>query len=168
MSARVQACIGLGANLGDARATLRAAVAALAGLPGTALLQVSHLYRSAPVDAQGPDFLNAVATVETTLQPTELLQALQAIEHGHGRQRPYRNAPRTLDLDLLLCGETVLHTPELTLPHPRLHLRRFVLAPLLELLPGLQHPLLGPLQAWLPGVAEQAVQRLPEVFIPRA
>ncbi|KPF50855.1 2-amino-4-hydroxy-6-hydroxymethyldihydropteridine pyrophosphokinase [beta proteobacterium AAP121] len=164
MSARVRACIGLGANLGDARATLRAAVAALATLPGTALLQVSHVYRSAPVDARGPDFLNAVATVETTLAPLELLQALQAVEHAHGRERPFRNAPRTLDLDLLLHGETVMETPELTLPHPRLHERHFVLAPLLELVPDLQHPLLGPLQALLPQVAGQAVLRLPEVL----
>jgi 2-amino-4-hydroxy-6-hydroxymethyldihydropteridine diphosphokinase len=167
MSAGVRACIGLGANLGDARATLRAAVAALATLPGTTLLQVSHLYRSAPVDAQGPDYLNAVAAVETTLTPGVLLQALQAIERAHGRERPFRNAPRTLDLDLLLHGDAVLSTPELTLPHPRLHERRFVLAPLLELAPDLQHPLLGPLQAWLPRVVDQAVQRLPETLLPK-
>lgn len=162
MSPRVRACIGLGANLGDARATLRAAVAALAALPDCSSLQVSHLYRSAPVDAQGPDFLNAVATVETGLSPAALLQALQAIEQAHGRERPYRNAPRTLDLDLLLHGDTVMDTPALALPHPRLHERRFVLAPLLELVPDLQHPRLGPLQAWLPRVADQAVERLLE------
>jgi 2-amino-4-hydroxy-6-hydroxymethyldihydropteridine diphosphokinase len=164
MSARVQACIGLGANLGDARATLGVAVAALASLPDTRLLRVSHLYRSAPVDAQGPDFLNAVACVETGLAPSALLHALQAIELDHGRERPYRNAPRTLDLDLLLHGDTVLSSPELTLPHPRLHERHFVLAPLLELEPDLQHPLLGPLQALLPQVAGQAVHRLPEAL----
>ncbi|RVU46333.1 2-amino-4-hydroxy-6-hydroxymethyldihydropteridine diphosphokinase [Rubrivivax rivuli] len=164
MSPRVRACIGLGANLGDARATLRAAVTALAALPETRLLQVSGLYRSAPVEAQGPDFLNAVACVETALAPNALLQALQAIEQQHGRERPYRNAPRTLDLDLLLHGDTVLCTPELTLPHPRLHLRHFVLAPLLELCPAQQHPQLGALQAWLPHVADQALQRLPETL----
>ncbi len=162
MSPRVRACIGLGANLGDARATLRAAVAALAALPDSNSLQVSHLYRSAPVDAQGPDFLNAVATVETALSPAALLQALQSIELAHGRERPYRNAPRTLDLDLLLHGDTVMDTPALTLPHPRLHERRFVLAPLLDLVPDLRHPRLGPLQAWLPRVADQAVERLHE------
>jgi 2-amino-4-hydroxy-6-hydroxymethyldihydropteridine diphosphokinase len=89
---------------------------------------------------------------------------LQAIELDHGRERPYRNAPRTLDLDLLLHGDTLLSSPELTLPHPRLHERHFVLAPLLELEPDLQHPLLGPLQALLPQVAGQAVHRLPEAL----
>ena len=158
------AYIGLGANLGDARATLAAAVAALAALPGCSLLATSPVYRSAPIDSSGPDYLNAVAALHTSLAPHDLLRALQAIEQQHGRQRPYRNAPRTLDLDLLLHGDTVLSSTDLTLPHPRLHERHFVLAPLLELVPDLQHPLLGPLQALLPQVAGQSVHRLPEVL----
>lgn len=154
------AYVGIGANLGDAQATVRSALAALAALPGCRLQQVSSLYRSAPVDASGPDFINAVAVLETTCSPLELLTALQGIEQLFGRQRPYPNAPRTLDLDLLLHGHTVLQTPALTLPHPRLHLRAFVLQPLLELAPGLVAPGLGPLQRHLAGTADQRVQRL--------
>ncbi|WP_404299532.1 2-amino-4-hydroxy-6-hydroxymethyldihydropteridine diphosphokinase [Alicycliphilus denitrificans] len=131
------AWIGLGANLGDARAALRAAVRAMAALPGTRVLRVSSLYRSAPVDAGGPDYLNAVAELETTLAPLDLLHALQAIEQAAGRERPYRNAPRTLDLDLLLYGAQQLDGAELTVPHPRMGERAFVLLPLAELAPGL-------------------------------
>ena len=147
--------IGLGANLGDARATLQAALQALAGLPGCRLLQVSAVYRSAPVDAAGPDFFNAVAALHTGLEPLPLLDALQAIELQFGRQRPHVNAPRTLDLDLLLLGDLQLQTPRLTLPHPRLHQRAFVLLPLLEIAPDLAAPGLGPLAAHLPGTASQ-------------
>ncbi len=160
-AAAVDAYIGLGANLGDPVSTLRAAVLALAALPATALVAQSGLYASAPVDAQGPEFINAVVQLRTSLAPLVLLAALQAIENKAGRQRPYRNAPRTLDLDLLSYGSTVCHTPQLTLPHPRLHLRLFVLAPLLELAPQLQLPGLGALQNCLPAVADQAVRRLP-------
>lgn len=136
-----RAAIGLGANLGEARQTLREAVAALAGQAGVRLLGLSSLYASAPVDAQGPDFLNAAVLLETTLRPLALLDALQALELAHGRLRPYRNAPRTLDLDLLL-GETANGTllavdhPRLSLPHPRWDQRAFVLRPLAELLPA--------------------------------
>ena len=158
--------IGLGANLGDAPATLRAALQALAVLPGCRLLAVSSLYGSAPVDAQGPDFINAVAALHTRLAPPDLLDALQAIEQRFGRQRPYPNAPRTLDLDLLLAGDTVLQTARLTLPHPRLHQRAFVLQPLLELAPGLCAPGLGPLAAHLGATASQRVQRLGSVEPP--
>ncbi|OGA98249.1 MAG: 2-amino-4-hydroxy-6-hydroxymethyldihydropteridine diphosphokinase [Burkholderiales bacterium RIFCSPHIGHO2_12_FULL_69_20] len=154
------AYVGIGANLGDAPATVRAALAALAALPGCRLQQVSSLYRSAPVDASGPDFINAVVMLETTCSPPELLTTLQGVEQIFGRQRPYPNAPRTLDLDLLLHGQTLLQTPALTLPHPRLHLRAFVLQPLLELAPGLVAPGLGPLQPHLAGTADQRVQRL--------
>jgi 2-amino-4-hydroxy-6-hydroxymethyldihydropteridine diphosphokinase len=157
----VRAWIGLGANLGDARATLRAALAALAALPGGRLAAVSSLWRSAPVDAQGPDFLNAVAALDTTLAPLELLRHMQAIELAQGRERPYRNAPRTLDLDLLLYGDLRQSDPVLTLPHPRAHERAFVLAPLHELAPALRLPgrdaALGELLA---GARDQAVQRL--------
>jgi 2-amino-4-hydroxy-6-hydroxymethyldihydropteridine diphosphokinase len=156
------AYVGLGANLGDPRATLRQAVAALRAHPQVQALRLSPLFRSAPVDAQGPEFINAVAELHTTLTPEPLLGVLQALEQAHGRERPYRNAPRTLDLDLLLHGTQVHHSPRLTLPHPRLHLRAFVLHPLLALAPDLDAPGLGPLQRWLPGVADQALQPLPE------
>ncbi|QXL85163.1 2-amino-4-hydroxy-6-hydroxymethyldihydropteridine diphosphokinase [Comamonas sp. NLF-1-9] len=131
----MKACIGLGANLGDARASLRRAVQALAALAQTRLLAVSSLYRSAPVDAGGPDYLNAVVLLETALQPLALLHALQALENAAGRERPYRNAPRTLDLDLLLYDALRLDTEELRLPHPRMNERAFVLLPLAELAP---------------------------------
>jgi 2-amino-4-hydroxy-6-hydroxymethyldihydropteridine diphosphokinase len=134
-----RAYVGLGANLGaDLQGTLKAAVRELAALPGTHLAGVSSVWRSAPVDAGGPDFLNAVAALDTELAPLELLDALQAIEAAHGRERPYRHAPRTLDLDLLLHGDVVLESARLTLPHPRLTERAFVLLPLLELAPELE------------------------------
>ena len=158
--------VGLGANLGDAPATLRAAVRALAACPGCNVRQVSSLYRSAPVDASGPDFFNAVLALHTHLAPLALLDALQAIEQLYGRERPYPNAPRTLDLDLLLIGDLVLHTPRLTMPHPRLHLRAFVLQPLLELAPDLCAPGLGPLAAHLGATAGQRLQRLGPVEPP--
>ncbi|RTL39367.1 MAG: 2-amino-4-hydroxy-6-hydroxymethyldihydropteridine diphosphokinase [Burkholderiales bacterium] len=133
-----RAYIGLGANLGaDLGATLTQAALQLAALPGTQVVALSSLWRSAPVEATGPDFVNAVVALDTGLAPLDLLDALQAIEQAHGRERPYRNAPRTLDLDLLLYGDVVLDTPRLTLPHPRLGERAFVLRPLLEIEPAL-------------------------------
>ncbi len=145
--------IGLGANLGERDAALRQAVQAIAALPGTQVLRVSSLYRSAPVDAGGPDYLNAVAEIATRHDAHALLAALQAIEHGAGRERPYRNAPRTLDLDILLYGEQCITTLALTVPHPRMHERAFVLQPLAELVPGRVPP--GALHA----VAAQAITR---------
>ncbi len=145
--------IGLGANLGEPRAALRDALAALAALPGTQLVGVSALYRSAPVDAGGPDYWNAVAQIATTLEPLALLQALQRIEDAAGRERPYRNAPRTLDLDLLLFGDCRINTPVLTVPHPRMHERAFVLLPLADVAP--QRVPAGALQA----VAGQRIDR---------
>lgn len=158
------AFIGLGANLGDARATLDAALAALQRLPRTEWLGRSSFYRTAPVDASGPDYLNAVAVLRTELSPQELLAALQAIEQAHGRERPYRNAPRTLDLDLLLYGSQLVDTPALQLPHPRMHQRAFVLAPLLEIDPEVQIPGQGAAAALLTGLGDQALQRLGETL----
>jgi 2-amino-4-hydroxy-6-hydroxymethyldihydropteridine diphosphokinase len=152
--------VGLGANLGDAAATVNAALEALDALPGTRVLARSSLYRTAPVEAQGPDFVNAVAELRTALDPEALLRSLQAVEAQHHRQRPYPNAPRTLDLDLLLFGERAIATPALTVPHPRLHRRAFVLEPLLDLDPALGHPALGPLAAWRSGTADQPIERL--------
>lgn len=154
-----RAWIGLGANLGDPVATLRSALQGLVREPGCELVRSSSLYRSAPVDAEGPDFLNACAELRTTLSPAELLTALQRIESGHGRERPYPNAPRTLDLDLLLVDDLVLSTPSLVLPHPRLHERAFVLRPLAEIAPGLQVPGHGPLAPLLAATAQQDVER---------
>lgn len=153
--------VGLGANLGDARATVCNAFGRLAEFDRTVLVAQSALYRTAPVDAAGPDFINAVAELRTALAPEALLKALQALEAVHGRRRPYRHAPRTLDLDLLLFGQRVLASDELTVPHPRLHLRAFVLKPLLELAPDLEHPQLGFLAACWPAAADQAIEKLP-------
>ncbi len=155
------AFVALGANIGDARATLRAAFDALADLEGTRLLRTSSLYRTAPVGLPDqPDFINAAAALETELSPADLLAALHGVEARFGRIRTVRNGPRTLDLDLLLYGATVLDTPGLTLPHPRLHLRAFVLAPLAEIAPDLAIPGRGTVAAWLPAVALQAIERL--------
>ncbi len=129
------AYIALGANLGDACATLRSAMAQLAELEHTQVLQCSSLYRTAPVDANGPDFINAVAAIETSLTAPALLQQLQRLEQRAGRQRPYRNAPRTLDLDMLLYGDANIHSASLVVPHPRMHERAFVLVPLAEIAP---------------------------------
>jgi 2-amino-4-hydroxy-6-hydroxymethyldihydropteridine diphosphokinase len=158
----VRAFVGVGANLGDARAQVTGGLAALGSLPSTQLLARSSLYASAPLDAAGPDYVNAVAELATTLPALELLRELQAIEARHGRVRSSRNAPRTLDLDLLLYGEQRSDDPLLRLPHPRLHLRAFVLEPLLELAPRLQVDGLGALSSWRPSVRDQRIERLDE------
>lgn len=153
------AYVGLGANLGDSAATLRAALRELAAVPGITACVASPFYRSAPVQASGPDFVNAVARVQTLLPPLAVLDALQTIENRHGRDRPHRNAPRTLDLDLLLYGDLRLDTARLTLPHPRMAERAFVLMPLRDLEPGLR--LDGAtLQALLARCGDQAIARL--------
>ncbi|MDR7094731.1 2-amino-4-hydroxy-6-hydroxymethyldihydropteridine diphosphokinase [Hydrogenophaga laconesensis] len=133
--AEVTAFIALGANLGDAGRTLRDALAALNATTGVRVVQASSLYRSAPIDSSGPDYFNAVAEVRTTLSAPELLDALQVIENNAGRERPYRNAPRTLDLDLLTYGEACIDSARLTVPHPRMNERAFVLVPLAEIAP---------------------------------
>jgi 2-amino-4-hydroxy-6-hydroxymethyldihydropteridine diphosphokinase len=154
----VRAFVGLGANLGDPRASVEEAMAEIDRLPGTRIVASSSLYRSAPVDAGGPDYVNAVVELHTGIEPLPLLRSLLAIEQAHGRQRSVRNAPRTLDLDLLLWGEVVMHTPELTLPHPRLHQRAFVLKPLAQIAPGLVLPGLGGLAPWLAASADQSIE----------
>lgn len=157
---RVNAYIGIGANLGDARANVQDAIARLARLPGATLLAASSSYRTAPIDSSGDDYINAVAHIRTSLPAEALLQALHAIETAHGRERPYRNAPRTLDLDLLLYGDQQISSPTLSVPHPRLTERAFVLVPLLELAPAIAVPGAGPAQAFLPKVADQAISKL--------
>ena len=133
----VIATIGLGANLGDARQAVHGAVAAIAALDGCQLLATSPLYRSAPIDSSGPDYFNAVLQIFTRLTAPDLLACLHRIERGAGRERPYRNAPRTLDLDLLLYGQARLDSPILTVPHPRMQQRAFVLRPLADIAPAL-------------------------------
>lgn len=150
----VTAYVALGANLGDAADTLRKALQALGGAHGLRLVKASGLYRTAPIESSGPDYLNAVAEVATTLTAPALLHALQAIENAAGRERPYRNAPRTLDLDLLLYGRASIESHELTVPHPRMRERAFVLVPLAEIAPGLVAA------DRLSAVADQAIERL--------
>lgn len=152
--AEVTAFVALGANLGNAERALREALAALDTAPGVRVARASSLYRTAPIDSSGPDYLNAVAEVATTLSAPALLDALQTIENGAGRERPYRNAPRTLDLDLLLYGEAHIDSVRLTVPHPRMHGRAFVLVPLAEIAPGRVPP------GALATVADQAIERL--------
>ena len=158
--APIDAFIGLGANLGDRAREIESAGAEIAALATTVLVARSALYASAPLDAPGGEYLNAVAHVRTALAPLELLRALQAIESRHGRVRPFAGAPRTLDLDLLLYGDIVLASDELTLPHPRLHERAFVLVPLAEIAPGLVVPGRGRVVDLCAAVASQRVAKL--------
>ncbi|MDB5949985.1 MAG: folK [Massilia sp.] len=154
------AYIGIGANLGDALANVGDALARLAALPATSLAARSSNYRSAPVDSSGDDYINAVARIDTQLEAADLLAALHAIELAHGRERPYRNAPRTLDLDILLYGDEVIDLPALRVPHPRMHERAFVLAPLLEIAPDVVIPGRGAAHRFLAAVADQAISRI--------
>jgi 2-amino-4-hydroxy-6-hydroxymethyldihydropteridine diphosphokinase len=155
------AFIGLGSNLGEPETAVRQAIAALAKLPLVRLVAASSLYRSAPLGhTEQPDFVNAVAQVSTELSPQSLLAALLAIEERHGRKRSFRNAARTLDLDLLLYDTATLADPGLQIPHPRMHQRAFVLAPLLEIAPGCAIPGRGPAADWLARCAGQTLTRI--------
>lgn len=150
----VLAYIALGANLGDAQASVLAAVQGIAALPQTRRVASSGLYRTAPVEATGPDFINAVVAVSTRLNAHELLLSLQRLENGAGRERSHRNAPRTLDLDILLYGEASICSPTLQVPHPRMWERAFVLAPLADIAPAKVNSV-----QWQ-AVASQAIERL--------
>lgn len=155
------AYVALGANLGDPVATVKQAVEALKTLPRSRLLAASSLYRTAPVGLKDqPDFINAVAALETELTPAALLDELFAIEARFGRQRSVRNAPRTLDLDLLLHGDIRSDNPAIILPHPRMHERAFVLAPLAEIAPALAIPGHGAIAALRERCAEQNIERI--------
>ena len=156
---RTHAYIGLGANLGDARQTLATAINTLRSSPQIFSLLEAPLYHSDPVDAQGPVFINTVVAIDTTLEPLALLELLQSIEQQHGRERPYQNAPRTLDLDLLLYGDLTINTPRMTVPHPRMHQRAFVLRPLQDLSPELQLTQ-GGLNALLVDCQDQKLERI--------
>ena len=153
------AYIGIGANLGDASANVDDALARLARLEGCTLLRASSKYRTAPIDSSGADYINAVACIDTPLAAPALLEALHGIELAHGRERPYRNAPRTLDLDILLYGDLTIDLPTLHVPHPRMLQRAFVLVPLLEVAPDIVIPRHGPAAAYLAGVSGQGISK---------
>ena len=164
------AYIGLGSNLQDPHEQLRRAFADLEGLPDTHVVAKSSLYRSAPIGCprlpdmtSQPDFVNAVAKISTALKPQELLKALLDIEHQHGRERSVRNAPRTLDLDVLLYDEVQLHEHGLTIPHPQMHLRAFVLQPLLEISPDVSIPGVGQAKESLCACEDQVLEKLCDV-----
>lgn len=156
MRARVTAYLALGGNLGDARATVLWAIQEIAAMRETALVCRSSLYSTAPVDSTGPDYVNAVVEVVTGLSPQDLLLELQQIEQRAGRERPHRNAPRTLDLDILLYGNERIDGASLVIPHPRMMARAFVLVPLAEIAPARVRT--DQLQA----VSDQAISRLPD------
>jgi len=160
----VSAYVALGANLGNTKQTLQAATDELSNLPHTQLKACSRLFASAPVDASGPDFINAVVCLDTQLDAHILLQHLQQIERLHGRVRSYRNAARTLDLDLLLYGTQTIHTPKLTVPHPRMHERAFVLLPLADIAPQL-HLAQGPIKQLLQQCHDQPIRPLDDPLI---
>ena len=155
----VTAYVALGANLGDAAAALREAVARIGQIPGVRLAGASGLYRTEPIESSGPDYFNAVARVQTSLSARDLLHALQAIENRLGRVRPAGvvNAPRTMDLDLLLYDDLVCSDEELVVPHPRMHLRAFVLVPLLQIAPDIEIPGKASARTYLPSVADQRI-----------
>ena len=146
--------MAFGANLGEAQATVLQAIQDVGALATTQLVKASPLYASEPHEATGPEFVNAVAIYDTDLPPLALLDALQNLEKTAGRERPYLNAPRTLDLDIIFYGDIALDSPRLTLPHPRWQKRAFVLVPLAEISPDKVSP------ALLSSVANQSVSRI--------
>ncbi|HSI95760.1 MAG: 2-amino-4-hydroxy-6-hydroxymethyldihydropteridine diphosphokinase [Methylophilaceae bacterium] len=156
-----RAFVALGSNLEDPQHQVLRALAELDSLPETRVVAKSALYRTAPVGYDNqPDFINAAAEVSTTLEPVALLRALLALETAHGRERPFPNAPRVLDLDLLLYDDLELHDPELTLPHPRLHERGFVLFPLADIAADVNVPCQGRVRDLLRSLPDQGVERL--------
>lgn len=168
-----RAFVALGANLDDPVDQVLAASQALNELPQSRRLACSSLYRTAPVGVAGqPDYINAVAAIETALGPHELLGALLALETRFGRRRDFHQAPRTLDLDLLLFDGQRIDSEPLSLPHPRMHLRAFVLAPLVEIAPDCLIPGRGSAAAWLVAVSLQQIEKLmpatEPVALPRA
>lgn len=157
----VTAYVALGSNLENPSRQLRSGLEALAALPGTRLVRVSSLYRSAPVGyADQPDFVNAVAAIKTSLSPRELLDALLAIERRHGRVRDFPNAPRTLDLDIVAYGDRVVDEPGLAIPHPRMQERAFVVVPLAEIVPDALIPGRGVVRDLVENVDRASVTRI--------
>lgn len=155
------AYVGIGANLDDPAGRVRRAFEALDSLPRTRVLKRSSLYRTEPQGYRAqPDFVNAVAELETSLGPRQLLAGLQGIEGQGGRERSFRNAPRTLDLDLLLYEAERIDEAGLQVPHPRMHERAFVLVPLLEIAPEAAIPGVGTARACLEAARDQGVERM--------
>jgi len=154
------AYLGLGANLGDARQTLKDAVVCLAQQHTITVLAKSSVYRTAPVDASGDDYFNCVVKLETSLAARSLLRLCHHIEEQFGRERPYRNAPRTLDLDILLYGASSIDEADLVVPHPRMTERAFVLVPLVELQPDLILPQRGRADAFIASVTDQRIEKV--------
>ncbi|HYD34344.1 MAG TPA: 2-amino-4-hydroxy-6-hydroxymethyldihydropteridine diphosphokinase [Methylophilaceae bacterium] len=156
-----RAFIAIGSNLQQPRSQVEKAFEGLSELPQTQLIKRSSLYRTAPVGYDNqPDFINAVAEVSTALGPLELMRALLELELAHGRERPFPNAPRVLDLDLLLYNDTIMDSPELTLPHPRMHTRGFVLLPLSEIAPNMVIPQHGKVAELAQKCMDQGVEKL--------
>lgn len=164
MTDYTRAYIGVGSNLGDPAEYVRAGVAALRQLDDSRLVACSSLYRTAPIGvADQPDFINAVCALDTRLPPEALLRRLFLVEQRHGRVRgAIRGGARTLDLDILLYGDLQITSAQVTIPHPRLHQRAFVLVPLLEIAPGLRIPGGQPAAEHLRLCAAQAVARIPD------
>jgi 2-amino-4-hydroxy-6-hydroxymethyldihydropteridine diphosphokinase len=159
--AAVKAYIGLGANIGDPGKQIRGAIEALGEIPGTRVTRTSSLWRSAPVGyAAQPDFVNAVSEIQTIQEPKALLGELLGIEKRFGRERSFADAPRTLDLDLLLYGDRTIAEQNLQVPHPRMHERAFVLAPLVEIAPEIEIPGKGKAAALLAAVSGQKIEKL--------
>lgn len=154
------AYLGLGANLGDARQSLKDAVVCLAQQHAITVLAKSSLYRTAPIDAGGDDYYNLVVKLETSMSAPALLALCHRIEHHFGRERPFRNAPRTLDLDIVLYGDTRVDEPDLVIPHPRAFERAFVLVPLVEIDPDISIPGHGRADALLLSVAHQRIEKV--------
>lgn len=161
------AYIGLGANLGDARQALKDAIVCLAQQVGVTVVARSSLYRTGPVEAVGDDYYNAVVKVETSFTAPQVLRICHHIEDQFGRERPFHNAPRTLDLDLLLFGDEIHDGAQLSVPHPRIAVRAFTLVPLLELDPGLTIPGIGTAAAMLAGVTDQRIEKVSFCQCPR-
>lgn len=158
--AKVNAFIGIGSNLGDSVDLVKQAITRLGQLPNSRLTGQSSLFRTAPVDADGDDYINAVVRIETELSATELLKALLGVEQSFGRERLYLNAPRTLDLDILLYGDEKIASASLHIPHPRMQQRAFVIIPLLQIDPLVTIPGKGPAHSFMPAVSSQAIKKI--------
>jgi 2-amino-4-hydroxy-6-hydroxymethyldihydropteridine diphosphokinase len=156
-----RAYIALGSNLEDPARQVSCALREIDALAGVRLIRASSLYRTAPVGYDNqPDFINAVAEIETSAEPLQLLHTLLDLETSHGRERPFPNAPRVLDLDLLIYDALIMNTPELNLPHPRMHERGFVLLPLSEIAPALEIPGQGIIYELARKCLDQGVEKL--------
>lgn len=155
-----KAYLGLGGNLGDAKQTLKDAMVCLAKNPQIQITAQSCYYQSAPVDAPGDDYINSVVAIQTELSPLALLRLCQSVETEFGRERPFENAPRTLDIDILLYDDLEENHADLVIPHPRMTERRFVLVPLLEINQEATHPKYGAFKNHVEAVSSQIIHKL--------